>query len=98
MNFKTDTLGSEERNVIEPISSVSPSKSKKRTLTNSVSKRKIPSKSKGVKLSISVSEKTHKTIDIEATLKIDVNGAFPEVEKGNPDKNLNSIVSKSGGN
>jgi len=120
MKFKTDTPSSEERNVIEPISSISPRKSKKQTLTKSASKKKRPSKSKRgetktslsmadlyenenplnstvVEPSIGVSEKTHKTIDTKVTLKIDADGASPEVEKGNPDKTLNSIVSKSGG-
>jgi len=45
MKFKTDTPGSEERNVIKPISSVSPRKSKKWILTKSASKKKKPSKS-----------------------------------------------------
>jgi len=119
MKFKIDTHGSEERNVIKPISSVSPSKSKKRILTKSASKKKKPSKSKRGETktalsmtdlyekenpfistvfepSICVFKKTHKTVDTEATLKIDADGASPEVEKGNPDKILNSTVSESG--
>jgi len=46
MKFKTDIPVFEERNTIEPISSVSPSKSKKKILTKFASKKKKPSKSK----------------------------------------------------
>jgi len=49
-----------------------------------------------VEPSVGVLEKTHKTVDIEAALRIVVDVASLKVEKGNPDKTLNSTVSNSG--
>jgi len=59
-------------------------------------KKENPFISTVVEPCISVSEKTRKTVDTEETLKIDANGASLEVEKGNPDKTLNSTIPESG--
>ena len=48
-----------------------------------------------VEPSVGVSEKAPKTVDVEATLKIAVDVASLEVEKGNLDKTLNYAIFES---
>ena len=104
--------------LIEPISTVPPSKTKGRTSTKSASKKKKPSKSKRgesktslnmaylyekenrfistvVEPSTRTSVKDLKNVDDEATPKSAPDVATSEIEKGNPDETLISVVSES---